>query len=187
MPAPSFQSPRVQPRTASVVLRQLFDIIKSRRTHMQDIATALGLRRETLYTWKRGRSTPDILTVEAIVEILGYRLELVPTQQGDHPMPQSSYDFTGIPPHLQEGLNNWLCHGTLPGSFLRGILSNDFIKAVTRADRISEEALPTIARWLVHNAPEGSYGSPEVLTNWPLYLQALERQAEQARFEELAP
>jgi len=94
-----------------------------------------------------------------------------------------SYDFGEIPPHLHAGLDRWLRHGVLPGGFLRAVISNHLLLSILRADEQSLAGLPALARWLYTNAPEGSFGSPAVLETWPLYLAALERQAEAAARE----
>lgn len=93
------------------------------------------------------------------------------------------YDYSSIPEHLREGLDRWLRHGIEPGSFLRAVLANDLYSAVTRADPVSLAALKPIIQFLYDQAPEGSFGSPQVLREYPIYLQALERQAEQAAAE----
>lgn len=85
-----------------------------------------------------------------------------------------------VPPHLREGLERWIRNGVEPGGFLRALLQNDLVGAVLRADPISREAIPSVVRWLTESAPEGSYGSLKNYQNWPAYLKALERQAEEA-------
>jgi hypothetical protein len=94
-----------------------------------------------------------------------------------------TYDYSTIPEHLREGFNNWLCHGIEPGSFLRAVLTNDLVGAVVRADEVSLANLRPIVQFLLDQAPEGSFGSPRVLRDWPDYLRALERQADQAAAE----
>lgn len=88
------------------------------------------------------------------------------------------FEYTNglLPPHLIEGVERWIEHGITPGSFLRAVIRNDLSQAVLRADEISLEALPNIIRWFLNYAPEGSYGSDKVFSQWPMYLKALERQ-----------
>lgn len=95
-----------------------------------------------------------------------------------------SYDYSNIPEHLVEGLDRWLRHGIAPGGFLRAVLSNNLIDSVVRADLSSREALPRLVQFLLEQAPAGSYGRPSVLSDYPSYLRALERQAAQASWED---
>lgn len=88
----------------------------------------------------------------------------------------STYSNGLLPPHLRDGVERWVEQGITPGSFLRAVIRNDLYQAVLRADEVSLEALPNIMRWFIAHAPEGSYGSDKVFSQWPLYLKARERQ-----------
>lgn len=95
-----------------------------------------------------------------------------------------AYDYYSIPEHLADELDQWLCHGIVPGGFLRAVLSNNLIDSIVRADLRSREALPRLVQFLLDQAPEGSFGRPSVLEDYPSYLRALERQAAQASWED---
>lgn len=86
------------------------------------------------------------------------------------------YNANDLPPHLRDGMERWIEQGITPGSFLRAVLRNDLKEAVLRADEVSFASLSLIIRWLIIYAPEGSYGSDKVFSQWPLYLTALRRQ-----------
>ena len=86
------------------------------------------------------------------------------------------YPYNELPEHIREGVRNWLEAGITPGSFLRALLRNDLFQTVLRADDINRAELLHIIRWFVQYAPEGSYGSAKVFSQWPMYLKALERQ-----------
>lgn len=71
-----------------------------------------------------------------------------------------------VPEHTQEGLVNYFDHCYEPGSFLMSVLCNDLYGAATRADHINQQHLHGIVRWIMNNAPYGSYGSREVVDDW---------------------
>lgn len=85
-----------------------------------------------------------------------------------------------IPGNLHDGILRWVEDGITPGSFLRALVLNDLRQAVHRADIFSEGRLPQIVRFLALYAPEGSFFSTSALTNWPLYVQASDRQTAEA-------
>ena len=78
MAAPKFQPPRHPPRTVSPVLRELFTEMRSRRKHITDVAAEMNMTSVGLAYWKGGQTTPSITSVEALAQILGYRLVLEP-------------------------------------------------------------------------------------------------------------
>lgn len=71
-----------------------------------------------------------------------------------------------VPEHMWTGIENYIVHGFLPGSFMEAILCNDFFSAVCRADSINSKHLPDIGFWILQNLPGHSYGSPEIINNW---------------------
>ena len=71
-----------------------------------------------------------------------------------------------IPPHTQEALENYLIRGYMPGGFLTACLVGDLYRAVQSADTANRQMLWAIVRWIMHNAPEGSWGSAEAMRNW---------------------
>lgn len=66
------------PRTASPVLRDLFNTAKAKGIRNKQIAYRNKVAAETVSNWKRGAATPSILTVEELAASLGYRLILAP-------------------------------------------------------------------------------------------------------------
>ena len=71
-----------------------------------------------------------------------------------------------IPQHMVDGMVRYLVKGVPPGSFLRALLSNDFMGAMSRADDINQQALPRYARFLMNGAPIGAFGSEENVSDW---------------------
>ena len=68
--------------------------------------------------------------------------------------------------YMKEGLQLYIEHGILPGSFLQAILANDFAKAATRADSPNRELLYQWAIFMLNEVPEQCWGSWEVVNNW---------------------
>jgi transcriptional regulator with XRE-family HTH domain len=66
--------------TASKVVRELFDIIDRTDLPAAAVARETGCHRVSLSRWKHGLSSPTILDVEALAEVLGYELVLKPRE-----------------------------------------------------------------------------------------------------------
>lgn len=70
-----------------------------------------------------------------------------------------------LPEHLQDGVRNYIEHGTVPGAFLLSCLQDSLI-AVLHADRESCENLRVIVTYLVNYMPAQAWGSPEKVKRW---------------------
>lgn len=86
------------------------------------------------------------------------------------------YLDSNVPEHLREGIENWIERGITPGSFLRAVIRNDLMAACLRADELSYLHMRGVIRWFVQYAPNGSYGSDKVFSNWPMFLKATRNQ-----------
>ncbi len=75
-------------------------------------------------------------------------------------------DKDEVPSHTLEALDRYWIHGYSPGSFLSALLCGDIFNAIVRADQWNKAALGHIAYYIAHNAPRGSYGSPELVQDW---------------------
>lgn len=73
---------------------------------------------------------------------------------------------TWIPAHMHEAMVRYIIFGTLPGSFLRAILTNDYMLACRKADPENRQRLCHYALFLIHHAPSASYGAPAQMTQW---------------------
>ena len=73
---------------------------------------------------------------------------------------------SGVPEHTQEALENYFVRGYEPGSFLTATLAGDLMAAACKADSENTEALAYIAKWIVNNAPVGSWGSYDTVRSW---------------------
>ena len=71
-----------------------------------------------------------------------------------------------LPPYMWDGLDRYMTHGILPGSFLTAVLSNDLKEAVARADENNQRSLVNWVGFLYNTAPTACWGSPERFENW---------------------
>lgn len=71
-----------------------------------------------------------------------------------------------IPEHTKESLMNYFNRCWEPGGFLMAVLRNDLYAAATKADYVNGPELANIVKWIINNAPYGSYGDHEVVKDW---------------------
>lgn len=71
-----------------------------------------------------------------------------------------------IPKHTQETLENYFIRGYMPGGFLTACLVGDLYRAVATADTANRQMLWCIVRWIMNNAPDGSWGSAQAMRDW---------------------
>ena len=76
------------------------------------------------------------------------------------------WDRYDVPDHTREALANYFVHGFEPGSFGTAVLCNDLASAVCRADHVNSQSIPGIVRWLMNNAPHGSWGNRDIVDEW---------------------
>ena len=74
--------------------------------------------------------------------------------------------FNPVPDHTREALERYFLYAFEPGSFVKAVLCNDLVSSVARADHFNKPALADIVRWLIDNAPEGSWGHEEYYQEW---------------------
>ena len=79
---------------------------------------------------------------------------------------QHRVTYDALPFSLQAGARRYIEDGTAPGKFLRAVLSNDFVATSIRADHMNLAFLPSIARWLYNDIPEGAWGSAATVKAW---------------------
>jgi hypothetical protein len=83
--------------------------------------------------------------------------------------------FSKVPDHTQGALTRYFLYAIEPGSFLQAVLSNDLYSSVARADNFNQPALADIVKWLIDNAPDGSWGHSDYYKEWiakgPAYEQ----------------
>ncbi len=71
-----------------------------------------------------------------------------------------------VPEHTKEALERYWTYGYAPGSFLTTLLTGDVFNAISRADQWNKMQLGHIVYYILHKAPVGSYGSPELVQDW---------------------
>jgi hypothetical protein len=67
---------------------------------------------------------------------------------------------------LEQTFRNYWDHALEPGGFATAVLANDLLGAALRADAWNRPELATIAEWVYHSAPSGSWGSYQTVDNW---------------------
>ena len=75
-------------------------------------------------------------------------------------------DDKNVPQHTIDALDRYWTHGYAPGSFLTILLTGNVFDAIGRADHMNKEALGHIVYYILHHAPRGSFGSPELVQDW---------------------
>ena len=71
-----------------------------------------------------------------------------------------------IPAETQRALKLYIAQGKEQQEFLRCVLCNDMAGAVTRADAENLQALPAIAHYLYHEAPDACWGTEAKYLRW---------------------
>lgn len=71
-----------------------------------------------------------------------------------------------IPPHTKETLDNYFIRGWMPGGFCESMLAKDFNRAISIADTANRQMFWAIAVWIKENAPLGSWGSYNAISEW---------------------
>lgn len=71
-----------------------------------------------------------------------------------------------LPGHTQETLEGYLLRGWEPGGFVTSMLAMDMERALTTADTANRQAIWVIGQWIMNNAPDGSWGSYELVDAW---------------------
>jgi len=74
------------------------------------------------------------------------------------------YDM--LPPHMQAGARLYVEQGVEQGDFLTAVLSNDLVKACSRADEINIHEITSWASWLYNEAPAACWGSIGKVKAW---------------------
>ena len=77
-----------------------------------------------------------------------------------------NYERYDVPEHTREALENYFFHGFEPGGFVTSVLSNNLMGATNRCDHINREHIVSIAQWVLHNAPNQSWGSEQIVHDW---------------------
>ena len=79
---------------------------------------------------------------------------------------EAALDKYEIPGHMRNGVIQYIMRGRNTGSFLTNIFSNDFIRAVGRADEENLASIVNYVKFIVNHAPIPCYGSEEKVHSW---------------------
>ena len=71
-----------------------------------------------------------------------------------------------VPVHTQLSIEDYLLRGFPPSSFLEAVLTNDLFRATNSSDHVNFKQLGQITKWIVTEAPHGSFGNAENIENW---------------------
>ena len=75
-----------------------------------------------------------------------------------------------------EGINRFAQHGIPTGGFLEAVLSNNLVKAVSRADASNLFNLPDIVKYCYNEIPADCWGSEEKYVKWLEYMRQLKNE-----------
>lgn len=65
---------------ASVAVRELFEVVDASTLTYKTIATAAGNNEYSLTKWRYGIASPRLADFEAVAQVLGYRVALIPIE-----------------------------------------------------------------------------------------------------------
>ena len=71
-----------------------------------------------------------------------------------------------LPRHTQITIKNYLINGWEPGGFVTSMLALDMERALRTADVANRHYFWKIGRWILDNAPEGSWGNYDLVDAW---------------------
>lgn len=77
-------------------------------------------------------------------------------------------NFNGynIPEHAQHALMQYIKNGVPVNSFLKSIICNDLMLAVSHSDHTTSHAIADITKWMFKHAPINCWGSKELYHKW---------------------
>lgn len=71
-----------------------------------------------------------------------------------------------VPPHLVDGLLDYIVDGVPTGGFLAAVLENNFMEAFGRADFKSSFGMKNLAAFIYNHAPSDCHGNPARVAAW---------------------
>jgi len=71
-----------------------------------------------------------------------------------------------LPEHMQSSAKAYVDHGQIPGGFIKAVLQNDLVAAVSRADSKNEDAIKDWVMWMYNDIPSQAWGSEEAIAQW---------------------
>jgi len=84
-------------------------------------------------------------------------------------------DYEQLPPHMKQGMRDYLEEGIPVGGFLHSVLTNDLRGTVKRADTNNRFQLLPWIDFCLGELPGDSWGSSEKVAYWMKFRQKLHR------------
>ena len=71
-----------------------------------------------------------------------------------------------LPPHMREGMKNYIDFGIEPGTFLRLMLEHRIYEAASHADELNKNCLFDYINFMYNYIPSRAHGAPEFVQEW---------------------
>ena len=71
-------NPKKDPRSASEVVRRLLRLAEEQSISDVKLSKTMNVHLNTIWSWRSGRNSPDVLHVEALADAVGRRLIIIP-------------------------------------------------------------------------------------------------------------
>lgn len=75
-------------------------------------------------------------------------------------------DYSMIPRHLMDQINEYVKHGVPLCGFLNAIFSNDLMDSIAQADNENLFLIPLYCKYVFNKVPYNCHGSPEIVEGW---------------------
>lgn len=75
-------------------------------------------------------------------------------------------DYELIPEHMMLSIKGYVDRGEYMGGFLTSVFSNDLFKAVSKADEVNINLIPTYVSYIFCELPANCHGSLEIVKNY---------------------
>lgn len=82
------------------------------------------------------------------------------------PITASSFEGSGVPFHIRDGIARYINHGDPVGGFLTAFLDNDLRGTFDHADDENQRHMREIMRWFYNHAPGPCWGGAEKRKAW---------------------
>jgi len=77
-----------------------------------------------------------------------------------------SDEYANIPERTISSITRYVEERVPTGGFLRAVLSNDLMGAMSKADLHNQQALPAICKYIYNRVPSGCWGSENIVNDW---------------------
>lgn len=70
-------------RSAIPVVREMFETIDDQRVSTRGLTKRAGIAHGQLCRWRQGLCAPNVVTIDSVLNVLGYRLAIVPLEPAE--------------------------------------------------------------------------------------------------------